>query len=326
MARRHPWWRQWRLECRRRDRVRSFARWTAGLAAVSVPLAALAGEGGRAALADSGLRLFAQWPLAMGVSLALLVHIAIRARLRPLAHELRSGWWAAAPLPPWAVTQTLVAMGAGIALAVLTLCTVLLAGAAWAASIPVPTGLAVAVLIAGTAAGALLGVATSLRPALPARIDGRRAPLLPLTALNDARMPHLFDWQHRAAVLRWRRGGNAQIVAVAMLLLPGGASPAGAFGLLLLATVLAWLGAALAGAAEATVQACEALRALPLTPHVRRRALLRYPLFALTCALAWCAIAVALIGPGRELTLLVVVLFLAVVSRPLGSLWHAVKP
>ncbi|MFC3551985.1 hypothetical protein ACFOLC_13320 [Lysobacter cavernae] len=319
----HPWFRQWRLERRHRGGAWSLARWTAGLAVVIAPLVALADEGAHAALAGAGLRWFVHWPLAIGVTLAMLAHIAVRTRLRPLAHELRSGWWAAMPIAPRSTTQALVIVGAVIALVASLAGALVLALLALAARSPAPFTAAVGVLVSGIASGAALGVAASLRRTPPARIDGRRRPLWRLAALNDARLPHLFDWQHRAAVLRWRRGNGTSVIAMAMLLLPGGATPAGASGLLLLATVLAWFRAALTGASEAATQAAVLMRALPLTPHDRRRALLRYPLFATACALSWCALAVALLGPGVELALLVATMVLAAALRPAVSLWRA---
>ena len=322
-ARWHPWFAQWRLQSRRRGHARSLLRATLGLAAVIVPLAAWAGEGGRAALADAGLQTFARWPMAIALSLALLVHIAVSARLRPLAHELRNGWWAAAPLAPGSINRTLVAVGAVIALMATGVSVLLLAALAQAARTPVPFDVVGGVLLAGIGGGAVLGVATSLRRVPPPATERRRQPLLRLSALDDASLPHLFDWQHRAGVLRWRRGGHASVIAVAMLLLPGGATPGGGVGLLLLATVLAWLGAALAGAAEAATQAAALMRALPMVPQRRRRAVLRYPLFAFGCALAWSALAALLIGPVIELALLIAVLLLAVAARPALTLWRA---
>lgn len=320
----HPWFAQRRLEHRQRSRARRLLRTVWGVAIVVVPPVALAGEGGRAA-ADAGLRAFSQWPVAVAASLAVPMYVATGARLRPLAHELRHGWWAAAPVAPRAITRALLAVGATMAAMTLLSCAWALAVMLLAARAPASPHVAIVATLAGIGVGAALGIATALRRAPPPRVDGRRSPLLPLAALNDARLPHLFDWQHRAAVLHWRRGGHMAPIAAAMLLLPGGATAGGASGLLVLATALAWFGAALAGAAEAATQAGALLRALPLTPAQRRRAVLRYPAFAAACALAWSTLAAMLIGPGLTLSCVIGLLLLAVAERPARSLWRAAR-
>lgn len=112
--------------------------------------------------------------------------------------------------------------------------------------------------------------------------------------LHDPRLPHLLDWQRRAALVRWRSGRGFGLVGVVLAGEPMGASAAGVVGLVLLALVLAWLAVAMRACADAAGDARRLLDATPASADHVRRASLRFPLFALTGATTLAVIAALL--------------------------------
>jgi hypothetical protein len=114
--------------------------------------------------------------------------------------------------------------------------------------------------------------------------DGIREPLLALSWLNDPRLPHLLDWQRRAALVRWRRGGGAAMAALALFAIPDGATVMTGAGLVLFIISLTWLDVVLRACAKAAAEAAQLLQPVPLDCHSFRVASFRYPLLAVVCA------------------------------------------
>lgn len=295
----HPWLREARLAALRGGSGRRWSGALATLAAVAVagPLARAIG-GDAAALPAAVPRLVAQLPLPFALLALAGAYASARARLGALDERLRHGWWAAAPIEPARVARTLVLLAAlGAVAAVLATAALLLALGGDRAQLRS----AFFVLAAGLAPGVALGLAAVLRqrrrPAQRLR-EGAREPLFGLRWLDDARLPHLSDWQRREALLRWRRGGHAWMLGAVLMALPGSTALASGAGVLLIATALAWFSLVAQACAAATVAARRTLAAAPLAPHGFARAAWRYPAFAFACACALAAAGAGLLGLG----------------------------
>lgn len=226
------------------------------------------------------------WCLAAGALLALGgSHAIVHHRLLDALERWRFGWCGALPTARGATICSLLFVTA-VALAVaLAFCTALLSGISMSA--PHRGDLAYALvaidvaLVVGTVVAA---VRVFRRGAFAARhADGIREPLLALPWLNDPRLPHLFDWQRRAALVRWRRGGGVAMAALALFAVPDGIAALRGAGLILLVISLTWLDVVLRACAKATAEAAWLLRPTPLGDGCLRIASLRYPLLAVAC-------------------------------------------
>jgi hypothetical protein len=127
---------------------------------------------------------------------------------------------------------------------------------------------------------------------------GIREPVLALPWLNDTRLPHLPDWQRRAALVRWRRGGSFVMVGIVLGAVPMGAPMVPVAGLVLLVLSWSWLAVAMRASADATTDAVRLLGATPLDFARARRASFRYPVAAALCGLVWMIVGIALLRQG----------------------------
>lgn len=308
----HPWFAEQRLTWLRRPGV----RWLRVPALVSlgpvlclivlVPIVASAASFGPApvAAAEASLRMVARWPVTIALLLAMLVGMGLRRRVLALAHELHTGWWAAAPVAPRQSRQALLVFGIGLALVILCACAVALTILATVARRFDLVGPPLIVVSAGVVIGAalgLIGVPVRPRPSHPRSTSGRRQAALKLHGLGDPRLPWLFDWQRRTALSRWRQGGNAWLAGVLLLAMPVGVAPSTILGLMLMVLSVAWMAVVLRAAAEVTREAIQLLRAAPAPRRRILGAALRYPAFALTCALTWALIGACVCGAATGL-------------------------
>lgn len=293
----HPWLREARLAALRGGGWKRGRGAAAALALAVVASLALRAAGGEAAALSAALpRLIAQSPLPFALLALALAYASARSRLIALDETLRRGWWAAAPLEPARATRTLVllaALGGAAALLVVALLLAAFGGDGGRGRT------AFLVLAAGLAPGVALGLSAALRqrrrPAQRLR-EGAREPLFGLRWLDDARLPHLSDWQRREALLRWRRGGHAWMIGAVLLAMPGSTALASGAGVLSIAIALAWFSLVAQACAAASVAAARALAATPLPRRGFVRAAWRYPAFAFACACALAGAGAALLG------------------------------
>jgi hypothetical protein len=260
------------------------------------------------------------WCLAAGTLLALGGSYAIaHERLLGALERWRFGWCAALPVARGATASTLLLVTVTALVASVTFITALLLGI----SVPAPhradlayawMGIVLA-LVAGTAVAA---VRVYRRGALALQADGVREPLLALPWLDDRRLPHLLDWQRRAALVRWQRGGNFVMVGVVLAGVPNAPSLPMVVALVLLVLSWTWLAVVMRAGAEATGAAMRLLAAVPLDVHRARRASLRYPLIAALCALVSMAIGAVLSGRG-------VIALAWIVGAGLVSAWPLIR-
>lgn len=295
----HPWLREARLAALRGGgwkRGRGLAVALALAAAIGLGLRAAGGEA--AALPAALPRLLAQLPLPFVLLALALSYASARARLAELDERLRHGWWAAAPIEPARATRTLVLLATLGAAAALSVAALLLAAFGGDGERTRTAFFVVAAgLVPGTALGLIAALRQRRRPAQRLR-EGAREPMFGLRWLDDARLPHLSDWQRREALLRWRRGGHAWMIGAVLMALPGSTALASGAGVLLIATALAWFSLLAQACAAASVAAGRALAATPLAPRGLRRAAWRYPAFAFACACALAGAGAALLGVG----------------------------
>lgn len=242
------------------------------------------------------------WCLVAGALLALGGSYAIaHQRLMDAAARWRFGWCGALPAGRGATTTTLLLVTAAVLIVSIAFVTALLLGA----SAPVPYRGDLAFALAGIDFGLVVGTAIAaarvFRPGAVVRVrhvDGIREPLLALPWLNDPRLPHLLDWQRRAALVRWRRGGSFVMVGIVLGAVPIGAPMPEVTGLVLLVLSWSWLAVVMRASADATASAVRLLGATPLDVDCARRAALRYPLVAVLCALIPMAVGATLGGGG----------------------------
>ncbi|MGH8214482.1 MAG: hypothetical protein ACREPZ_02120 [Rhodanobacteraceae bacterium] len=245
------------------------------------------------------------WCLAATALLALGgSHAIAHERLLGALERWRFGWCGALPIARGAVTATLLTVTAAALLASLAFATVLLTGA----SMPAPHRGDLPYALAGIDLGLVVGTASAaarvFRQGAIVRVhhaDGIREPLLALPWLNDTRLPHLLDWQRRAALVRWRRGGGAAMAALALFAVPNGASMLRGAGLILLVLSLTWLDVALHACATATAEAARLLQPTPSGGDRLRTASLRYPLLAVVCTLVLAVAGAILISGGSAI-------------------------
>lgn len=293
----HPWFAEARLVAARGGAWRRGRTLSAAAAAAIVLPLLLHGWGGdAAALAEALPRLIAGLPLPFGLLAMATAYAVARGRLIALDEYLRLGWWAAAPIEPSRATRSLVLL-AGLAT---------LAAMAFAATVLAACGgdraslrAAYWVVDGGLALGAVLGLFAALRhrrhPAQRLR-EGARLPVFGLAWLDDARLPHLSDWQRREGVLRWRRGGHAWMIGAVLFGLPSSTGASSGIGVLLIAIALAWFSLILQACVAATLDADALLASTPRAPHRLAQAAWRYPAFALLCALAFASVGAALLS------------------------------
>ncbi|MEH6416301.1 hypothetical protein [Pseudomonas sp. CGJS7] len=322
----HPWIHEARLALARGG---GWRRWRMRAALVALGVAAVVclrlWSAEAAALPAALPRLIAQLPLPFGLLALVFAYGLARGRLIALDDTLRHGWWAAAPIEPARATRTLVMLTliAGLAaMLVVALALAVLGGDSQA-----QRG-AGAILIAGVALGTALGLISALRhrrhPARRMR-EGARQPLFGLTWLDDARLPHVSDWQRREALLRWRRGGHAWMIGAVLLAMPGSTGAASGAGVLLIAIALAWFSLVVQACAEASADAERLLTSTARAPHALARAAWRYPAFAFACAAAFAAAGAALLSLGwRAAPVLLAIL--AVLCLPALRSFHRGAP
>jgi hypothetical protein len=245
------------------------------------------------------------WCLAAGALLALGgSHAITHQRLLDALERWRFSWCGALPVARGAVAWTLSLIAVAAAVASLAFVTALLLGIAMSAPHRGDLAYALAGIDFGLVAGTATAVARAFRQGTVARArhaDGIREPLFSLPWFDDPRLPHLLDWQRRAALVRWRRGGGAAMAALALFAVPDGASVMRGAGLVLLVISLTWLEVALRTCAKATAEAARLLRPTPLGNDRLRAASFRYPLLAVVCTFALTVIGAILMSGGSAI-------------------------
>lgn len=242
---------------------------------------------GCAALACGDLYRSYGWCLAAAALLALGGSYAIaHRRLLDAVERWRFGWCGALPVARGAVPCTLLLVTTAALLASLALATVLLLGV----SVSAPHHGDLAYALAGIDLALFVGATAAAlrvfrRSARVRHADGIREPLLALPWLNDPRLPHLLDWQRRAALVQWRRGGSFVMVGIVLIGVPIGAPMLEVAGLVLLVLSWSWLAVVMHASADASTAAIRLLGAVPLDAHRARVASFCYPLVAALCAL-----------------------------------------
>jgi hypothetical protein len=272
----HPWWTQAVLQGRRSFDFTFKAACTALLVLTLGASALLAGDATAA-----------RWLLGGRVPAALLVATALVLVLRQpiagLARSLRYGWMAALPLPPQAGRRTLLSAAAALSMLALAWLAAGLAGLGVALGMPAYLRM-LGTLAIGVAAAWLVLAWFAFHVwrqprALPARA-GVRVPVLPVSWLEDPRLPGLVAWQHRECTLRWRTAGGAKPVCLVLLLFPGSPSPWSLLLLLIIVLLAAWYRCVLQSALQVAVRAGALIAAWPLRRRLAAHALLRFPLAA----------------------------------------------
>jgi hypothetical protein len=238
------------------------------------------------------------WCLAASALLALAgSHAIAHARLLDASERWRHGWCGALPVARGATVRTLL----------FTVTVVLIASLACVASLLSALVLAfphrgdLAYALAGNALGLVAGTVAAALRVLRRRSDSPthhdddiREPLFTLAWLDDPRLPHLFDWQRREAVARWRRGGSFVLVGVVLAGVPDGPAIPTVVALTLLVLSWAWLAVVMHASADSTVSGVHLLGATPLDYNRARRASLHYPCMAMLVAMLPMAIGAVL--------------------------------
>ncbi|MDE2271080.1 MAG: hypothetical protein KGJ94_03725 [Xanthomonadaceae bacterium] len=252
----------------------------------------------------------------------------MRGGLTNVLMRARFGWCAALPADPRVTTRVTLGLTGVALLAAIVAGTLLLGLVAIAAPHREATGLAATALDCGLVIGTLVAVWLVLREDGVVRMrhaDGIREPLLALPWLNDARLPHLLDWQRRATLVNWRRGGSLAIVGSVLLLVPMGALISAVVALVLVTASLVWLGVAMRASAEVTLMAVRLLQATPGVAGRLRPVALRYPLVALACALILALAAVILVHAGPLAVVAWCLCAIAVSSWPFHRIFVATR-
>ena len=240
------------------------------------------------------------WCLAAAALLALGGSYSIaHQRLLDALERWRFGWCGALPVARGASASTALLVTAAALIASLALVSVLLLGISTSAShrgdLPyAAAGIGLA-LIVGTTVAMLRVFRGGVRMR---HADGIREPLLALPWLNDPRLPHLLDWQRRAALVRWRRGGSFVTVGIVLAAVPIGAPMLEVGASVLLVLAWSWLAVVMRASADAFVSAARLLAAVPWDGRSAWLAALRYPLIAALCALVLMATGAALLRHG----------------------------
>jgi hypothetical protein len=239
------------------------------------------------------------WCLAATALLALGgSHAIVHQRVLDALERWRFGWCGALPIARGTTSWALSIITAVALLVSLVVVTALLL----VASISAPHRGDLPYTLAGIDLALIVGTGAAMVRALRttgARLDhadGIREPVLALPWLNDARLPHLLDWQRRAALVRWRRGGSFVMVGIALGVVPMGAPMGEVAASVLLVLSWSWLTVVVRASADATGAAADLLGAAPLDTHHMRQASFRYPLVAAACALLPTAAGATLAG------------------------------
>ncbi|MGH8147805.1 MAG: hypothetical protein ACREPY_15925 [Rhodanobacteraceae bacterium] len=215
-------------------------------------------------------------------------HAIAHSRLLNTLKRWRFGWFGALPVAPSTTVRTLFLVMAMALTSSLACVDVLLWAVSVSAAHQVDLAYALAGIDLGLIAGTLVAVARVSRPGAVARsrhVDGIREPLLALPWLNGPYLPHLLDWQRRAAVVRWRRGGRFVLVGVVLAGLPHGSSLPLVVALLPLVISWLWLSVVMRASVDTADDAISLLGAVALDSRRARLASLRYPLMTSSCAL-----------------------------------------
>ena len=222
-------------------------------------------------------------------------------RLLDALERWRFGWCGALPIARGAAASTLLLSAIAALVASLAAATALLLGIAAFAPYGRDLPYALAAIDGALVAGVAVAAIRVFRRGALARVhhaDGIREPLLALPWLNDPRLPHLLDWQRRAALVRWRHGGSFVTVGIVLAAVPIGAPMVQVGALVLLVLSWSWLAVVMRASAEAFIAAARLLAAVPWNVRSARMAALRYPLIASVCALMVMAIGAALLRYG----------------------------
>lgn len=276
------------------------AGWMACLQPFAAPVLLVA-----ACVALAGVALYTEYAWCIGLSglLALAGSFALtRERLTTALLRARFGWCGVLPIRRRNVHAALWLLAvAALAIAAVAGSVSLLVVTA-KASHPDVLNLALLALDSGLIVGVVAAASVTLRKGAVARLrhaDGIREPLFTLRWLNDVRLPHLLDWQRRAAVVGWRRGGSFVMIGCALAAVPDGAAIPAVAGMVLWMLALVWFEVVMRASAVVVVDARRLLGATPLQHGRMRWAALRYPLFATVCAMVVVVAGVAL--PGGDL-------------------------
>ncbi len=228
------------------------------------------------------------YPLQIATLAGFVTVLLLRRTLVNGAEQMRLGPWAALPLAPWRAPASLALLAAAVTMILLIATAALSYGLARLGGDAQAGRALVQPLAAGLLAGAMfswLGALRYLRRAqVTVNTEGHREPLLPFARWDDARMPHLWDWQRREVTLRWRKGGGSGLIAAALLAQPANGSLFAGAGLLILVAGAGWCLVACTGAAHVLQQARGVLRALPVDERTLFAVARRYPVWAVSWA------------------------------------------
>ena len=266
------------------------------------------------------------WCLAAGALLALGGGYAIvHARLLDALGRWRFGWCGALPVGRGATASTLLLVTAAALLVSLAFATALLLGV----SVSAPHRADLAYALAGIDLALVVGTAAAAGRAFRAgarvhHADGIRESLFALPWLNDPRLPHLLDWQRRATLVQWRRGGSFVMVGVVLAGVPDGPSLPMVVALVLLVLSWSWLAVAMRASADAAAAAVRLLGATPLDVECARMASLRYPAAAALCAVVSMIAGAILAGHGA-IALAWAACAVAVSAWPLFCIFRATR-
>lgn len=243
------------------------------------------------------------WCLAAATLLALGgSHAIAHQRLLDAVERWRFGWCGGLPVARDATTRTLLLVALAALVASLAFATVLLLVASTAAPHRGDLPYAMAGIDLALVMGPAVAAVRVLRAGATGRVrhtDGIREPLFALPWLNDSCLPHLPDWQRRAALVRWRRGGGATMAALALFAVPDGAFVLRGAGLVLFVISLTWLDVALRACARTTADAARLLRPMPLGGERLRAASFRYPALAMACTFVLMVVGAVLMSGGH---------------------------
>lgn len=318
----HPWWGEAWLQARH-GRTQALAGAIA-LAACGAVVVAMRVVDDPALIRHAGT-----W-LQAGAShaglLALIAGIAAWRSTRRTAQArvdtLLQGWWRAAPVRHVAVDVVVAAHALAVAAVVIAVLVLAAGGLAWLAHARMPWP-ALAMPVAAVATGAAVaGAHVAWRQRHPAVVPrtGVRAPLWAPPVPVSRTAPHLFDWQRREGIVRWRSGGSSWVVGAFVALTPGATHPLQFGGVLLMAGVTAWLATVLQASGDVSGRARIVLRATPMSRLGRWRASLGYPAFALGCAGTALLLGTLMAGPALLGLCAAIVVLLA--STSIWRLWR----
>lgn len=289
----HPWFGELAVTARRR--ARHAARITLVLVAAAGALSGLAYALGLLPVAAGKrwLMPLALWPWQALLMVAIGTHALVRFRLQSVRLQLQTGWWAAVPIDPRSRAVALWLVAAMVATCWMALSAIAVGVLAVLGDVG-DSGNALLVVPAGVSVGTVTAAAVAFRPRpgrRAAAIGARRRPLFSTAWLDDARLPHLSDWQRRDVLQRWRTGASALPALAALLLLPSGASPLVLLGMLTFAWSAGWLAVVLRASIATATGCAELLHATPVSGRSQLAAAARYPAFASVCAVTVGALA-----------------------------------